>query len=184
MAAVAGRPGGVRVQLLHDLRGVCRADVLRALARVEILPEQDGFSLPASAVLEKSRRDPSRQTFAILVDHQGATAVVGIGVLQPDGADATVWPTQEPHVVLRGFSVDRRWQGHGIGTAAAGEAVALAEQAFPAARAVVLTVHVDNLAGQRAYERAGFTFTGRRVSGRAGEELVMARCLSAADQAG
>lgn len=33
------------------------------------------------------------------------------------------------------------------------------------------------LPGQRAYERAGFTRTGRSVPGRAGQEYVMVRAL-------
>lgn len=84
---------------------------------------------------------------------------MGIGVLQPDGADHTAWPSRQPHVLLRGVSVDARYQAQGIGTAATGEAVALAQRAFPLVEAVVLTVHVDNVAGQRAYARVGFTPT-------------------------
>lgn len=154
-----------------------RAKVLADLAATSILPDQSAFSLPATAVLEKSRADPSRRTFAILLHHDDGMDVVGIGVLQPCGADAAAWPEQTPHVLLRGFSVDARWQGRGIGTRATREAVMLARRKFPEARAVVLTVHVDNLAGQRAYEGSGFTPTGRQIPGRAGQELVMARWL-------
>jgi RimJ/RimL family protein N-acetyltransferase len=173
----------VRVKFLDELTKAAAADVLASLACLDISPDQRDFTLPASAVLEKSRHEPERRTFAIFLGELHAAKVVGIGVLQPDGADRDVWPSGQPHVVLRGFSVDAGYQGQGIGTSATGEAVALAQRAFPTAAAVVLTVHVDNVAGQRAYERAGFTYTGRRVLGRAGEEHVMSTPLAAAESA-
>lgn len=167
----------VVVEFLDDMPPGPRTTVVADLAATRLLPAQSAFSLPATAVLEKSRADPSRRTFAILLHHDDAVDVVGIGVLQPNGADAATWPEQTPHVLLRGFSVDARWQQRGIGTRATHEAVLLARRKFSQGLAVVLTVHVDNLAGQRAYERAGFTPTGGRVTGRAGQELVMARWL-------
>jgi hypothetical protein len=45
----------------------------------------------------------------------------------------------------------------------------------------LLTVHIDNVAGQRTYQRAGFGYTGLRVAGRTGEEYVLARPLNAAE---
>lgn len=168
----------VSVEFLDELTHDTLQDVLASLARIDISPDQRDFSLPALDVLEKSRQDTSRRTFAILLRRLHADDVVGIGVLQPNGADHNVWPSPRPHVLLRGFSVDARYQGQGIGTAATDEAVALAQRTFPMAATVVLTVHVRNVAGQRVYERAGFTYTGRRVSGRAGEERVMSRPLS------
>ncbi|WP_089773489.1 GNAT family N-acetyltransferase [Ruania alba] len=102
---------------------------------------------------------------------------MGIGVLHPDGANRAIWPSGSSHVLLRGFSIDTRCQGQGIGTTATGAAVALAQRAYPLSDAIVLTVHVDNIAGQRAYARAGFAHTGRTVPGRTGEEYVMSRPL-------
>jgi RimJ/RimL family protein N-acetyltransferase len=167
--------------MLAELPPAERRAVEADLAGLGILPEQGGFSKSPAEVLAKSEGDPSRQTFAILVDEgYGGPTVVGVGVLQADTADAQVWPSQGPHVVLRGFSIDFRYQGRGIGAAAVSQAVALAECRFPGAEAVVLTVHVDNVAGQRAYERSGFWMAGRRVRGRAGAEHVMVRDLNGA----
>lgn len=177
VAAVPPQHEHVVLALLDDMPVGQRAKVVADLEATSILPGQSAFSLPPTAVLEKSRTDPSRRTFAILLHHDDGMDAVGIGVLQPCGAGAAAWPEQTPHVLLRGFSVDARWQGRGIGTRATNEAVMLARREFPEAQAIVLTVHVDNLAGQRAYERTGFRPTGRQVSGRAGQELVMARWL-------
>ncbi len=171
----------VRVKFLDELADGAIPHVLSHLARLTISPEQRDFSMPASDVLKKSRSDPSRRTFAILIGAIDAAQVVGIGVLHPDGADRTIWPSGSSHVLLRGFSVDTRYQGKGVGTAATGEAVALAQRAYPKSHAIVLTVHVDNMAGQRAYARAGFTHTGRTVSGRTGKEHVMSRPLNTAE---
>lgn len=171
----------VMVKFLDELAEDAAPDVLARLEKINISPEQRDFSLPASDVLEKSRHDSSRRTFAILLEGAEEVDVVGIGVLQPGGGDHNVWPSRRPHVLLRGFSIDARFQGEGIGTAATREAVALAQRTFPAAAAMVLTVHIDNVAGQRVYERAGFTYTGRRVPGRAGEEYVLTRSLNAAE---
>ena len=168
-----GAQQAVSVEFLDEVSRDALPDVLNDLAGIEIHPDQRDFSLPASAVLENSRHDPSRRTFAILLQGLHTVEVVGIGVLQPNGADHKLWPLRQPHVLLRGFSVDARYQGQGIGAAATGEAVALAQRTFPMAVAVVLTVHVNNVAGQRAYERVGFAYTGRLVFGRAGEEYVM-----------
>ena len=142
----------VTVEFLDELAEEAVPDLLARLEHINISPEQRDFSLPASAVLEKSRHDSSRRTFAILLEGAEAADVVGIGVLQPGGADHIVWPSRRPHVLLRGFSVDARFQGQGIGTAAAREVTALAQRTFPTAAAMVLTVHIDNVAGQRAYE--------------------------------
>ncbi|MEX1077999.1 MAG: GNAT family protein [Homoserinimonas sp.] len=174
-----GKRVEVSVKFLDELADDAIPEVLASLAFIEISPDQRDFSMPASAVLEKSRRDPSRRAFAIMIGSSDAAEVVGVGVLHPDGADRTVWPSGQPHVLLRGVSVDARHQGQGVGTAATGEAAALAQRAFPMSDAIVLTVHVDNVAGQRAYARVGFTYTGRTVSGRAGEEYVMSRPLNA-----
>ena len=176
-----GKQAAVSVEFLDELTDDEISDVLACLTRVEISPDQRDFSLPASSVLEKSRENPSRRTFAILLRTLDAAQVVGIGVLEPDGADRIAWPSGQPHVLLRGVSVDARYQRQGIGTAATREAVALAQRAFPLADAVVLTVHVHNEAGQRAYARVGFTYTGRRVSGRAGDEYVMSRPINASE---
>lgn len=170
-------PRHVSVVLLEDLGRDDARRLEAELRLVEIAPDQSGFSMGAAAVLEKSAVDPTRRTFAVLVDDAGSARAVGIGVLQPDALDHEAWPSQEPYVVLRGFCIDQREQGRGIGTTATRHAIALAERLFPDATDLVLTVHVDNVAGQRAYERCGFQRPGRQVEGRAGQEYVMYRPL-------
>ena len=105
----------------------------------------------------------------------GAPVPVGVGALHPDAAGRAVCP--EPHVLLRGLSIDARHQGHGVGTAAVTQAVELAARLVPDARAVVLRVHRRNAAARRAYTRAGFAPTGQSIDGPTGVEEVMVRRL-------
>jgi RimJ/RimL family protein N-acetyltransferase len=170
--------GHVRIALLDELTADEAARYEAELAEIDILPEQDDFTLSPAAVLERSRQDPTRRTFAILLDRRrrAASAAVGIGVLHPQRADGAA-EASLPHVLLRGFSVDARWQARGIGSAAVALAVDLARRVSPEATSMYLNVHCDNEPGIRTYERNGFRMTRQVVMGRAGHEYVMARTL-------
>ena len=84
-----------------------------------------------------------------------------VGMLQvadnPSGDADTCW--------LYHFFVDAGRQGRGIGTAALRAALALIAREHPAAREVRLTVHPDNAAARRLYEREGFRVTGEQRDG-------------------
>jgi len=123
-------------------------------------------------VLSLADADPACRTFVIEV--AGEPTPVGFGVLHRDGADLTTWPDATPHVLLRGLTVDARWQGRGVGAAAVAAVPELTSAWFPDALHVVLTVHTENAAGLRVYDRAGFTRTDAMYAGRAGPEYVMA----------
>ncbi len=148
---------------------------LAELEEVDILPEQGGFSGRPAAVPANSRRDPTRRTFVITLSVDGHPRAVGVGVLQKRTGPSEVWPSAEPYVVLRGFSVDAGLQGRGIGTAAMAQSVRLAGRLFPGVTALVLTGHVDNRAGIRVCQRNGFQRIGIEVTAKAGREYVMAR---------
>ena len=171
----------MRIALLDELTADKAAGYEAELADIDILPEQDDFTLSPAAVLERSRQDPTRRTFVILLNRRrAAPAAVGIGVLHPqweDAEDAADAAPAQKHVVLRGFSVDARWQARGIGSAAVALAVDLARRLTPEATSLYLNVHCDNEPGIRTYERNGFRMTRQVVMGRAGHEYVMARTL-------
>ncbi|MHA6802620.1 GNAT family N-acetyltransferase [Salinifilum ghardaiensis] len=167
------RTDEVKTVLLDEVGPAQRPRLVDALGALQLAPEQERFCLPPDLVLRKGEDNPARHTFAILVEQRACAeaVVVGIGALHPGAASPAV--CREPHVLLRGFVVDARWQGRGVGTAATRAAVELARSRFPTAAALVLTVHIDNAAGQRAYGKCGFEPTGQRVHGRSGPELVM-----------
>jgi RimJ/RimL family protein N-acetyltransferase len=165
--------GAVRLHLIEACDGDELAEVWADLARLTVLPAQQRFVLTPQEVLDRTHADPTHRTFAICVDTETGQSVVGLGALHGDAATTEILPNHEPHVLLRGFAIDTRWQGRGIGTDAARQALVLAQECFPNVTLVVLTVHVDNIAGQRTYERIGFTYTDRLYAGRAGPEFVM-----------
>ena len=162
---------GTRIVFLRDLPDQDRLDVEKDLEALRVAPHQLDFSLPAPMVLDAGRKDPSRDTFAILAKLDRAEVTVGIGALQPIPSSSAADACTE--VLLRGFSLDPAWQCLGIGSRAARLAVDAAGVRFPRATSVSLGVHIDNLAGVRAYLRAGFAFTGETEEGRAGTLRIM-----------
>jgi RimJ/RimL family protein N-acetyltransferase len=105
-----------------------------------------------------------------LVDgHPGRMAVVGLAGEEPVGflvLDTSLESVPDPGTIgVRGFFVDHRHQGRGLGTALLLALPAFVRDVHPAARRIALTVNVRNEAARRAYLRAGFRDTGRLYHG-------------------
>ena len=79
--------------------------------------------------------------------------------------------------LLRGFLIDRRRQGRGLGQAAAAAAVAAAAKLTArhggGQAGVVLSVNERNAAGLAAYRKAGFEDHGQYLGGDAGPQRTM-----------
>lgn len=97
--------------------------------------------------------------------------VVGWVVLKR-GAAAPDWVARDAAVVS-GLRVDLRHQGRGIGAAALAAMAAWVCQHWPACARLMLRVDDGNVAGIRAYEKAGWSETGERRTGRVGVERTM-----------
>lgn len=160
----------VRLVFLRELDGPARVSLEPRLAELTLGPGQERFSRPGADVLASGREDPSRDTFAVEVLADERWLPVGIGVLQPHPPGTP--QDQTAVVTFRGFSIDPHWQGRGVGTRATTLAARAARERFPAATTLRLTVHQDNVAGKKAYQRCGFSVVGQ-VMGRAGWEDVM-----------
>lgn len=181
-----GRATGIDVGMFDDLAGdpPARRDLLRALRGVTGAPGQDRFSASATSILTLAEADPARHV--LVVRHDGDVA--GLGVLHPGGANdrmlALLDGARPQDVVLfRGFLVDHRHQGVGVGTAVAaalpGLVAALARRTGREAFAlVVLVVDAENAAGLRAYTRAGFAARGTYVDEDGHTQTVMALAAS------
>ena len=104
--------------------------------------------------------------------------VVGWVVLKR-GAAAPDWVAHDAAVVS-GLRVDLHHQGRGIGAAALDAMADWVGQHWPDCARLMLRVDDGNVAGIRAYEKAGWVETGERRTGRVGVERTMSLRLSPA----
>lgn len=186
MASGTGRSTSIEVSFLDDLAGDARsrAGLLRALRDVTGAPGQDVFSASADQILTLAEADADR--YVLVVRREGQVA--GVGVLHPGGAsgemlDRLDGARPQDVVVFRGFLVDRRHQGVGVGSSVAAALPALvARLAERLGRepfaSVVLVVDADNAAGRRAYSRAGFADRGAYVDVNGRTQHVMALAVA------
>jgi RimJ/RimL family protein N-acetyltransferase len=145
-AAAEGAPA---VALVAVQDAALRERVLALAPR----PDQEGYSGVPRQTLRDAERRRSLPVAMMLDDEP-----VGFFILDRAGVPGS---RHVPAAIgLRAFFVDARHQGRGIAGAALRALPDFARAHFPGARAVVLTVNVDNPIAQRAYMHAGFRQTG------------------------
>ena len=170
--------GTVWIIQLRDLDSDALAIQLDAVARLQLRPGQEGFV-----------GDPLRMSLAGLAEDgrhpcvmEAGGRAVGVLTLQSGAARLAGWPDDHSAWLLRGFLLDRRYQGKGLGTLGAAAAVVTAgrlERRCPTGAAgVVLSVNEANPAGLAAYAKAGFMDQGRYLGGSAGPQRTMFRPFS------
>jgi GNAT superfamily N-acetyltransferase len=119
--------------------------------------------------------EESRRPYVI----EAAGEAVGVLTLQAGAARLAGWPDDHTAWLLRGFLIDRRWQGRGLGALAAAAAVAAAAKLTArhggGEAGVVLSVNEGNPAGLAAYRKAGFVDHGQYLGGSAGPQRTMFR---------
>ena len=117
--------------------------------------------------------------FPFAVDANGTA--VGVLTLQAGAATLAGWPDDDSVWLLRGFLIDRRQQGKGLGSAAADaavrEAAKLTAGLGSGQSGVVLSVNELNPGGLAAYRKAGFEDHGRYEGGDAGPQRIMYRAF-------
>lgn len=119
-------------------------------------------------------RNPDSDAMAILL---GDTV---IGFYRLDYAPTVVaWkPICSASVGLRALSIDRRWQGRGLGTRAIAVACEDLQRRHPERRLLALNVDCSNVVAISAYRNAGFVDTGELYfGGRAGPQRLLVRRL-------
>lgn len=144
-----------------------------AVLRIEIDADQVEFAgTIARSIAACEAGDPAAVAgLAIRVDGEA----VG-WVLLKRGASAPDW-VGAGDVVISGLRIDRRQQGRGLGALALAALAAWVARHWPKAGHLVLRVDEGNIAGIRAYEKAGWREVGERRVGRVGVERTMARAL-------
>lgn len=170
-------PENVWLLPLKNLDDDARAIKLGEIADLEVTEDQRVFVGDPLRMMLVGLAEESRYPFAI--DSNGMA--VGCLTLQTGGATAAGWADNDSAWLLRGFLIDRRQQGKGLGTLAAGVAVLAAAKLTAALgggqAGVVLSVNELNPAGRSAYRNAGFEDRGQYLGGDAGPQRTMYRAF-------
>ncbi len=157
--------GGVLLIAWQDLAPAGRD----AVAALQISAEQVEFAgTMARSIAACECADPAE--VAGLAIHRSGE-VVGWVVLKR-GASAPDW-VEAGAVVVSGLRIDQRHQGRGIGSVALAELACWVARTWPRSARLVLRVDDGNVAGIRAYEKAGWIEVGERRAGRVGLERTM-----------
>ncbi|MHC6220392.1 GNAT family N-acetyltransferase [Arthrobacter sp. MMS24-S77] len=160
---------------LKDLDDDARAITLGDVAVMELAAGQDDFVGDPFKMMLMGLEDESRLPYVI----EAAGAAVGVFTLQAGAATLAGWPDDDSAWLLRGFLIDQKCQGRGLGSlsaaAAAREAQKLTARLGGGQAGVVLSVNERNPAAKAAYANAGFVETGRYLGGSAGPQWTMYR---------
>jgi GNAT superfamily N-acetyltransferase len=163
---------------LKDVDGDARAVKLGEIAELAVTPAQRRFVGEPLRMALVGLEEESRHPFAI--DSNGTA--VGVLTLQAGAATLAGWPDDASAWLLRGFVIDRRHQGKGLGRLAAAAAVAAAAKLTArhggGQAGVVLSVNEDNPAGLAAYRNAGFADYGQYLGGSSGPQRTMFRAFT------
>lgn len=130
--------------------------------------EQREFSRLPQEIIERDAKNPMKHL--IIIKARGEVA----GFFELDESKDRKKYTDNPKaLLLRGFSVNPKFQGRGIATGSVFALPAFMKKEYSGFNEVVLGVNARNLPAQRVYEKAGFIDTGRRVMRTKGEQIVM-----------
>ena len=164
---------------LRDLDADARAIQLGAIAGMSLLPGQERFVGDPLRMALAGLADESRWPYVVESDGKA----VGLLTLQAGAACLAGWPEDQSAWLLRGFLIDSRHQGKGLGTLAASAAVEAARRLTARHQGgesgVVLSVNEENPAGLAAYRRAGFIDAGPYLGGSAGPQRTMFHSFAA-----
>ncbi|MCR1163616.1 GNAT family N-acetyltransferase [Paenarthrobacter sp. UW852] len=154
-----------------------RAIQLGAVAGMSVDDSQRSFVGDPLRMMLIGLEEDSRFPYVI----ESGGAAVGVLTLQSGAASLAGWARDESAWLLRGFLIDSRSQGRGLGSLAARAAVEEARKLTArlggGQAGVVLSVNERNPAGLAAYAKAGFVDTGQYLGGSAGPQRTMYREL-------
>nr|WP_238942602.1 GNAT family N-acetyltransferase [Planococcus beigongshangi] len=130
--------------------------------------EQLEFSGLPQDIIKRDRENPLKHFVIINVRNEVA------GFLELDESDDRERYSNNPAaLLLRGFSVNPKYQGRGIATGSIYALQDFIRREFPDFDEVVLGVNARNKPAKRLFEKVGFEDTGRRFMRTSGEQIVM-----------
>ncbi|MEV7661800.1 GNAT family N-acetyltransferase [Paenarthrobacter sp. NPDC089316] len=155
-----------------------RAIQLGAVAELAVEENQRSFVGDPLRMMLIALEEESRLPYVI----ESGGVAVGVLTLQAGAATLAGWPDDDSVWLLRGFLIDARNQGRGLGSLAAASAVEEARKLTVRYEGdqsgVVLSVNERNPAGLGAYAKAGFVDSGRYLGGRSGPQRTMFKSFS------
>ncbi len=170
--------GDVWLIPLKMLDDDAQAIQLGAVAELAVEAGQRDFVGDPLRMMLISLEEESRFPYVI----ESGGVAVGVLTLQSAAATLAGWPDDESMWLLRGFLIDSKSQGRGLGTlaarAASEEARKLTSRLGGGQAGVVLSVNERNPAGLAAYTKAGFVDTGRYLGGSAGPQRTMHKAFA------
>ena len=141
---------------------------------LSIATEQAQFAGKMPELLDAAEEAAESEALAVVVDGQV------VGYYRLDFAPGAVASQDfgRPAAGLRGFFIDERWQGRGVGAAAMHAMTVDLRARHPEIRLLALSVNIQNPEARRLYLRAGFADHGELyLGGSAGPQHVMVRDL-------
>ena len=145
-----------------------------ALLSLRVLPVQRAWVGMIADALADLACCPDSDSVAILCDQ----IPIGHCRIDPHGRSVAGHDFVLPTLGLRGFFIDARWQGQGLGTAALRAMFVDLVARYSAARQLALNVNGDNHVAQRLYLGAGFVDSGELYyGGRSGAQQLLLRAL-------
>ncbi|HSI66656.1 MAG TPA: GNAT family protein [Planococcus sp. (in: firmicutes)] len=134
--------------------------------------EQREFARLPQEIIERDALDPLKHL--VIIRARGEAA----GFFELDESEDRKKFSDNPKaLLLRGFSVNPKFQGRGIATGSVYALPGFMNKEYPDFDEVVLGVNARNLPAQRVYQKAGFEDTGRRLMRSKGEQIVMSMKL-------
>ena len=145
-------------------------DAVRAFQIDERQGEYAGPISRAIAAVESATTDE-----VIGMAFEMDAVIVGFVVLK-SGASAPTW-AGENTIVISAMRIDAQYQGRGFGTLALNAVATWVHLHMPLCTSIKLSVDEENIAGIRAYTKAGFVDDGIRETGRIGWVRYMTKSI-------
>lgn len=137
------------------------------LVNYDLTEEQLLFTATPMGSIEMAEREPDRYPSVILYGE----SVAGYFALHTNEGPKPY--SDNPNaVLLRSYSIRNSCQGRGIAQESMRLLPEFVKEHFPGVNEIVLAVNYQNAAAQHIYQKAGFIDTGKRVTGRSGEQYI------------
>lgn len=149
----------------------------RVAVKYDLPSDQLEFAGLPQDIIERDAENPQKHLIIIKTRNE----VAGFFELD-ESADRKKYSNNPKALLLRGYSVNPKFQGRGIATGSIYALPDFMKKEFPEFNEVVLGVNARNKPAQRLFKKAGFEDTGRRFMRSTGEQIVMCMPIEQAEE--